>query len=105
MQSFSIWDREAAAVFGCPQLSKKKAKKYKVDRQPVFEYNNSCTFPTGALYAGMAELADASDLGSGEAIRAGSSPVTRIHKNPDRPLGGPDFCRGGIVYGANLLCL
>ena len=29
------------------------------------------------IYAGMAELADAPDLGSGEAIRAGSNPVTR----------------------------
>ena len=30
--------------------------------------------------AGMAELADAPDLGSGEAIRAGSTPVTRTKK-------------------------
>ena len=29
------------------------------------------------IYAGMAELADAPDLGSGEQSRAGSSPVTR----------------------------
>ena len=29
-------------------------------------------------YAGMAELADALDLGSSEATRAGSSPVIRI---------------------------
>ena len=30
------------------------------------------------LYAGVAELADAPDLGSGGQPRAGSSPVTRI---------------------------
>ena len=33
--------------------------------------------PNGFSPAGMAELADAPDLGSGGAIHAGSSPVTR----------------------------
>ena len=33
--------------------------------------------PKEKLYAGMAELADAQDLGSCEAIRVGSTPTTR----------------------------
>ena len=37
---------------------------------------------TGAPYAGMAELADAQDLGSCEAIRVGSSPTTRTITGP-----------------------
>ena len=51
----------------------------------VFGYNTVC--PTGRkisrpqrknhFYAGMAELADAPDLGSGGAIHTGSSPATR----------------------------
>jgi|InofroStandDraft_1065614.scaffolds.fasta_scaffold01181_43 hypothetical protein len=32
-------------------------------------------------YAGMAELADAQDLGSCEEIRMGSTPITRTTKN------------------------
>lgn len=34
------------------------------------------------IYAGVAKLADAQDLGSCGAIHAGSSPVTRMKKSP-----------------------
>ena len=40
--------------------------------------------PQGRTYAGMAELADAPDLGSGAARRAGSTPVTRT--TPEQAL-------------------
>ena len=50
----------------------------------VFGYNTVCPpagkYPAPAqnlFYAGMAELADAPDLGSGGAIHTGSSPATR----------------------------
>lgn len=33
------------------------------------------------IFAGMAELADAQDLGSCEEIRMGSTPITRTTKN------------------------
>ena len=39
-------------------------------------------------YAGMAELADVPDLGSGGLIRAGSNPVTRTKK-----MGAPNKVR------------
>ena len=46
--------------------------------------------------AGMAELADALDLGSSAARRAGSSPVpgTRAYKAPK-----PNILVGGICFG------
>ena len=36
---------------------------------------------TGHSFAGLAELADAPDLGSGALRRGGSSPLTRIENN------------------------
>jgi hypothetical protein len=37
---------------------------------------------TGLKYAGMAELEDVPDLGSGVERRAGSNPVTRTNERP-----------------------
>ena len=68
----------------------------------VFGYNTVC--PTGRkisrpqrknhFYAGMAELADAPDLGSGGAIHTGSSPATRTIEK------AVDFCRRSFVLPA-----
>lgn len=42
--------------------------------------------------AGMAELADAPDLGSGGVIHAGSIPVTRTTRQGPEPIRAPGFC-------------
>ena len=43
-------------------------------KKSCFEFNIMLLYKS---HAGVAELADAPDLGSGEEIRAGSTPVTR----------------------------
>ncbi len=67
----------------------------------VFGYNTVCPpagkYPAPAqnlFYAGMAELADAPDLGSGGAIHTGSSPATRTIEK------AVDFCRRSFVLPA-----
>ena len=48
------------------------------------------------LFADMAKLADALDLGSSEATRAGSSPVIRIQKKA--PVKTVLFCFTDMVF-------
>ena len=51
--------------------------------------NYVCSF--SVIYAGMAELADAQDLGSCEAIRVGSTPTTRTINKTGRQGGGLSY--------------
>ena len=56
-------------------------------------------------YAGMAELADALDLGSSAARHAGSTPVTRtiIGQQKRCPAKNPDFIGVFRILGAKFL--
>ena len=48
--------------------------------------NSKIYLPLRRIFAGMAELADAPDLGSGALRRGGSSPFARTEKIADLPL-------------------